>query len=155
MSVPASLSLSALKAMEGQEIGRSDWVEISQARIDAFADVTEDWQAIHLDPSVGSAAGFDGTVAHGFLTLSMLSAMAYSGVPQIEGQVASLNYGFDRVRFTGPVPAGARMLATFTLRSLESRPDGSLMVLTGVTVRVEGAARAVLMADWRILYTFA
>lgn len=150
-----SLSPAALKAMEGQEIGRSGWVEISQARIDAFADVTEDWQAIHLDPAVGTAAGFDGTVAHGFLTLSMLSSMAYSGLPQIEGQVASLNYGFDRVRFTGPVTAGARVQAAFVLQSLEARKDGGLLFLTSVTVRLEGVARPVLTAEWRILYTIA
>lgn len=137
----------------GSSLGASSWVEVSQARIDAFADLTEDWQPIHLDADAGAEAGFGGTVAHGFLTLSMLSAMSYEVLPKMDGETASVNYGFDRIRFVAPVPGGARIRGHFTLA--EATPRGSgVMLRFAVSVEIEGAEKPALTADWLGLYLF-
>ena len=137
----------------GKRLGTSDWVEISQERIAAFADATEDWQPIHLDPDAGRQAGFDGTVAHGFLTLSMLSLMSYHVLPKMDGETASINYGFDRIRFIAPVPGGARIRGHFKLS--EAAPRGTdWMLRFDVTVEIEGAEKPALTADWLCLYLF-
>ena len=147
------LTRASLRQAVGKPLGTSKWVEISQARIDAFADLTEDWQPIHLDPVAAQSAGFSGTVAHGFLTLSMLSAMSYHVLPKIEGESASINYGFDRVRFVTPVPGGARIRTHFDL--VEALPRGAgWMLRLGVTVELEGAPKPALTADWLAYYTF-
>ena len=137
----------------GQAIGSSDWFDVTQARIDAFADVTEDWQPIHLDLDAGREAGFDGTVAHGFLTLSMLSAMSYQVLPPMPGETASLNYGFDRIRFISPVAGGARIRAHFTLSEATPRGTG-WMLRFAVSVEIEGSAKPALTADWLCLSLF-
>ena len=138
----------------GQEIGRSAVVTVTQDQIAGFAAVTDDAQAIHLDPEAARAAGFGGPVAHGFLTLSLLSAFAYDAVPRVTGQSASLNYGFDRVRFIAPVQAGARIAAQFVLEDAEERPDGGLMLVLDVTVAEPDSDVPVLRALWRILILF-
>jgi len=97
---------SELQALIGQEVGVSKWFDVTQARIDAFADCTEDHQFIHVDPEAASATPFGGTIAHGFLTLSLASAMSYDAVAPLEGVVMGVNYGFDKLRFLAPVPAG-------------------------------------------------
>jgi len=137
----------------GQPIGSSEWFEVRQEQIDAFADVTEDWQPIHLDAAAGRDAGFDGTVAHGFLTLSMLSAMSYQVLPAMPGETASLNYGFDRIRFIAPVPGGARIRGHFTLSDASPRGTG-WMLRFAVSVEIEGADKPALTADWLCLYLF-
>ncbi len=137
----------------GALLGTSAFVDLTQERIATFADVTEDWQDIHLDVEAGRAAGFGGTVAHGFLTLSMLSAMARDVLPDIDGQRASVNYGFDRIRFVAPVAGGARVRGHFVLEGVEPR-GGDLLLRLDVTVEIEGAARPALQALWRILYLF-
>lgn len=147
------LTRETLQDAVGSQVGCSDWVVINQDRISAFADVTEDWQAIHLDPEAARAAGFDGTVAHGFLSLSMLSMMAYQGLPTIEGQTASLNYGFDRIRFLAPVPAGARLRSSFELQKATPRGQGWLLSFR-VTVEIEGQQTPAITADWLILFLF-
>ncbi len=147
-------TLEEIRGKVGSVLGVSDWVEITQARIDAFADLTEDWQPIHLDVAAGQAAGFDGTVAHGFLTLSMLSVMSYQVLPQMAGESASLNYGFDRIRFIAPVPAGARVRGHFTLAEVTPRSDTGWMLRFDVTVEIEGQQKPALTADWLGLYLF-
>ena len=102
-----------LPALIGQEIGVSRWITVDQARIDAFAEVTEDRQFIHIDPEAARATPFGGTIAHGFLTLSLLSAMTYDAVPPLEGVVMGVNYGFDRLRFLAPVLAGSQVRGRF------------------------------------------
>ena len=142
-----------LKAAVGKRFGTSDWFAVTQARIDAFADLTEDWQPIHLDPDAGRKAGFDGTVAHGFLTMSMLSAMSYQVLPKLEGEIASLNYGFDKIRFVAPVPADSRIRAHFTLSEITPRGAG-LMLRFAVEVEIEDHNKPALTADWLCLYLF-
>jgi acyl dehydratase len=148
------LDLDGLRNAVGTQIGLSRWVDISQSRIDAFAEVTEDRQFIHVDPQRASQTAFGTTVAHGFLSLSMLSMLAYDALPQIDGQSASINYGFDRLRFISPVARDARIRARFTLSGMERRADGSLLLLIKVQMEISGVEKPALIGDWRILYLF-
>ena len=137
-----------LKDMIGKEVGTSKWFAIDQSRIDAFADVTEDWQYIHVDPDKARDSPFGTTIAHGFLTLSMLSAMVYDGGPEIEGTVMGVNYGFDKVRFVSPVTEGARVRAVFTLNAVEEKGPNEIQTTMGVVVEIEGAVKPALVAEW-------
>ncbi|MCI5109331.1 MAG: MaoC family dehydratase [Marivita sp.] len=123
----------------------SRWYEIGQERINAFADVTEDWQFIHLDEERMAPQG--GTMAHGFLTLSMLSAMSYDVQPEIPGMVQGLNYGFDRIRFVTPVRAGQRIRGRFSVANVVEKP-GRFDVTWDVTVEIDGADRPAIVAKW-------
>jgi acyl dehydratase len=137
-----------------RNIGRhfdSHWFVVDQARIDAFATVTEDDQFIHVDPERASATPFGGTVAHGFLTLSLLSPMAYSALPRIEGAAMGVNYGFDRVRFLHPVRSGSRVRARFTLAAATQRSEREWQLTYDVTVEIEGAHKPALAATWLTL----
>ena len=136
----------------GQEIGRSRWFDIDQDRIDAFAKVTEDEQFIHIDPDRAKDTMFGTTVAHGMLTLSMLSAMAYDAFPALEGMKASVNYGFDRLRFVAPVPSGSRLRAAFVLNAVDDSKAGRVMAQVGVVVEIDGQEKPALTADWRVMY---
>ena len=134
-----------LPGLVGQELGASDWFEISQQRIDQFAEVTEDRQWIHLDVErAGRELG--GTIAHGFLTLSMLSAMTYQ-VLQVEGVSRGVNYGFNRIRFIAPVAAGARVRSRERLLAVEPRAGG-LALTRECTVEIEGGEKPALVAEW-------
>src|ERR1700712_1533876 len=115
------VSLASLEARVGTEIGVSRWFEVTQARINAFADATEDWQFIHVDPEAAKATPFGATIAHGFLTLSMLSAIAYDALPKVSGLAMGVNYGFEKVRFVAPVRAGRRIRGRFALAGLTKR----------------------------------
>jgi acyl dehydratase len=126
----------------------SRWLIVDQERIDAFAKVTEDEQFIHVDPEQAGATAFGGTVAHGFLTLSLLSAMAYSALPKIEGAVHGVNYGFDRVRFLHPVRSGRRVRGHFTLAAAALRSEREWQLSYEVSVEIEGAHKPALAAVW-------
>ena len=126
----------------------SDWVTLDAARVRAFADATEDWQFIHLDAERAAAeTPFGGCVAHGFLTLSMLSAMSYQVTPNLPGMTASINYGFDRIRFVSPVPVGSRGRGHFTVSAVDEAP-GQLTVHWDVSMELEGSDRPALVAAW-------
>jgi acyl dehydratase len=143
------IPLDAFADLIGQEVGVSRWFALDQSMINQFADLTEDRQFIHTDPEKAAATPFGRTVAHGFLTLSLLSAMAYDCVPVPIGMTHGVNYGFDKVRFLSPVPAGARLRGRFTL--VESAySDGALTLHHDVTIECEGAARPALAARWII-----
>lgn len=144
----------ALAKAVGTPLGTSAWYRIDQNLIDDFGKLTEDTQPIHHDPEAGAAAGFGGTVAHGFLTLSMLSAMSYDVLPEIDGERASVNYGFDRIRFVAPVPGDARIRGHFTLEEVTPRGDDAVMLRFGVTVEIEGGEKPALTANWLGLYLF-
>ena len=126
----------------------SRWLTVDQARIDAFAKVTEDELFIHVDPERAKATQFGGTIAHGFLTLSLLSAMAYSALPKIEGAVHGVNYGFDRVRFVHPVRSGSRVRAHFTLHTATLRSAREWRLTYEVSVEIEGVQKPALAANW-------
>lgn len=129
----------------GQELGVSDWFVIDQARIDRFAEVTGDQQWIHVDVERATRE-IGGTIAHGFLTLSMLSAMTYT-VMQVEDASRGVNYGFNKVRFISPVPAGSRVRSREVLVACEAKGDG-LMLTRECTVEVEGQTKPALVAEW-------
>ena len=129
----------------------SHWFVVDQARIDAFATVTEDSQFIHVDPEQAAATPFGGTVAHGFLTLSLLSPMAYSALPKIEGIAMGVNYGFDRVRFLHPVRSGSRVRGRFVLMAATARSAREWQLIYDVTVEIEGAHKPALAATWLTL----
>ena len=135
-----------------QEVGRtylSDWLVIDQAMIDRFAEVTGDHQFIHVDPERAAATPFGGTVAHGFLLLSILPRLnASMDRPQAPGVRMSVNYGFERVRFTAPVRSGSRVRARSTLVSVEEKRPGQLQSLAEVTLELEGSDRPALTAAW-------
>jgi acyl dehydratase len=126
----------------------SHWVVVDQARIDAFAAVTEDHQFIHVDPEKARATPFGGTVAHGFLSLSMLSIMAYGVLPKIKGLAMGVNYGFDRVRFLSPVRSGSRVRGRFKLLAVNQRSAREWQLSYDVSVEIEGADKPALVAAW-------
>ncbi len=134
--------------MVGDKVGTSRWFTITQAMIDAHADIVEDHQWIHVDPDRSRHSPFGGTIAHGFLTLSLLSAMAYDAQPQIEGAEMGVNYGLNRLRFLAPVPAGGRVRAHFTLNALDERRPGEITLTWGVEMELEGATKPALAAEW-------
>jgi len=144
-------SLTEIKSRIGEEVGVSDWINIDQARIDAFADATEDRQFIHVDPAAAARTVFGGTVAHGFLTLSLLSRMGADAILVPDGMKLAINYGLDRVRFLATVPSGSRIRGRFTLDSLEEKAAGQWLLRHTVTVEIEGERKPALTALWLAL----
>jgi acyl dehydratase len=133
----------------GKTLGRSPWLLIDQARIDAFADITEDPQFIHIDAARATAeTPFGGTVAHGFLTLSMASRMVQDTIAPFEGQVMNLNAGFDRLRFLTPVRSGSRIRGVFELKDVKQTSVTQLRIVTTLTIEIESATKPALVADW-------
>ena len=145
---PAALGPVAYQALIGQELGVSDWHEITQVTIDAFANLTIDHQFIHVDPERASATALGGTVAHGFLTLSLLSNFAYQVVPPLAGVVMSLNYGFEKLRFLAPVPAGARVRGRFAVKEVRERRAGEWLLALDARVEIENSEKPALIAEW-------
>jgi acyl dehydratase len=141
-------SLDEIRSRIGQEIGLSSWLTIDQARIDAFAEATEDRQFIHVDADMAARTPFGGTIAHGFLTLSLLSRMAAEATLLPDRLKMAVNYGFDRVRFLAPVRSGKRVRGRFTLDSVEERAPGQILIRHRVTVEIEGEDKAALTAEW-------
>ncbi|MFN3388524.1 MAG: MaoC family dehydratase [Allosphingosinicella sp.] len=141
-------SIEDIASKVGTEIGVSDWILVDQARIDAFADVTEDRQFIHVDPDMAAQTPFGGTVAHGFLTLSLLSRMAADAMLVPEGVSMGVNYGFERVRFIAPVRSGKRVRGRFTLAAMAEKRPGQWQFVHNVTVEIEGEDKPALTADW-------
>ena len=141
-------TIETIKAKAGSEIGVSDWIMVDQAAIDAFAEVTDDHQFIHVDPEKARATPFGGTIAHGFLTLSLLSRMAADVMLRPATLKMAVNYGFDRVRFLAPVHAGRRVRGRFRLATAEEKRPGQWQLLHQVTVEIEGEDKPALTADW-------
>ena len=140
-----------LQALVGTELGVSGWHVVSQEMIDRFADVTSDRQFIHVDPVRAAETPFGGTVAHGFLTLSLLSRLGQEAMPPIEGRVISVNYGFDKVRFPAPVKAGARIRARFVLGGITPRSANEMLLRYQATIEIEGEAKPAVSAEWLTL----
>lgn len=132
----------------GKETGVSDWITIDQERINTFADVTEDHQFIHIDEEAAKATPFGTTIAHGFLSLSMLSKLAAGSVVVLEGVKMGVNYGFDKVRFSAPVKSGKRIRGRFTLMSADQKIPGQWTFKYGVKVEIEGEDKPALVAEW-------
>ena len=144
-------TLDDIRSRVGEEIGVSNWLTVDQHRIDAFADATEDRQFIHTDPVTAAQTQFEGTIAHGFLSLSLLSRMGAEAMLVPEGVKMGVNYGLDRVRFLVPVKSGARVRGRFVLDSADEKAPGQLLLRHTVTVEIEGEPRPALSAQWLTL----
>lgn len=144
-------ALEEIRARIGTEIGVSSWILLDQRRIEQFADATEDRQFIHVDPAAAAQTPFGGTIAHGFLTLSLLSRMGAEAMLLPETMKMAVNYGFDRVRFLAPVHSGKRVRGRFTLDSAEEKGPGQMLLSHSVTVEIEGEDKPALSAVWLAL----
>ena len=141
-------SLEDIRSRIGTEIGVSDWILVDQDRINLFADVTEDRQFIHIDPAAAAQTPFGGTIAHGFLSLSLLSRMAADAMQVPDTTRMAVNYGLDRVRFIAPVRAGSRVRGRFTLDGVDQKAPGQLLLRHTVTVDIEHHDKPALTAQW-------
>jgi acyl dehydratase len=141
-------SIEEIRTRIGTETGVSDWILVDQARIDTFAEVTEDRQFIHVDPEAAAKTPFGGTIAHGFLTLSLLSRMAEDALLRPGEIKMGVNYGFERVRFLSPVRAGKRVRGRFRLLRFEEQRTGQWQFAHEVTVEIEGEDKPALIAEW-------
>jgi acyl dehydratase len=137
--------MAAPELVPGAELGPSAWIEITQERIDRFAEATGDFQWIHVDPERAAAGPFGGTIAHGYLTLSLIPVLAFEVVPRTDARM-QVNYGLNRVRFPAPVPSGSRVRATFRVDSVESFDWGRQVTMT-VTLEREGGDKPVCIAE--------
>ena len=144
-------ALDEIRSRIGDEVGVSGWIMLGQARIEQFADATEDRQFIHIDPAAAAQTPFGGTIAHGFLTLSLLSRMGAEAMLLPEGAQMAINYGLDRVRFLAAVRSGKRVRGRFTLDSVEEKGPGQVLLRHGVTVEIEGEDKRALSAVWLAL----
>ena len=144
-----TMTLDALTARVGSEIGVSAWRTIDQAAIDAFGRLTGDQHFIHVDPArAARVLPSGGTIAHGFFTLSLLSNMAYQVCPTIEGVRFPLNYGFNRLRFVAPVPVGSRVRGRFVLKSVDVIDAAQRQIVYEASVEIDGAPKPALVAEW-------
>ena len=150
------ITLDAYQNMVGKEVGVSSWHLLDQSRINLYADVIEDHQFIHVDPErAKEETAFGTTIAHGFLTMSLMSIMSYEVMPVIEGTTMGVNYGFDKLRFISPVRSGKRVRGRFALAEAKLRKPTELLSRTSVTVEIEGEEKPALVADWIGLIYFA
>lgn len=133
----------------GKEVGVTDWIEIDQDRINKFADATGDHQYIHIDPERAAQTPFGTTIAHGFLTLSMMSMLSgMDGGLKLENTVMGINYGLDKVRFINPVKVGSKIRARFTLSSAEEKKPNHYLLKHTVTIDIDGEDKPALIAEW-------
>ena len=142
------MHINALKEKIGTKIGTSNWYVLEQERINRFAEITHDSQYIHTDPQQAAQTPFGTTIAHGFLTLSLLPAMGADVIPQLEGDIMSINYGFEKMRFLSPVPAGAKVRGHFTLKALETDKPREATLLWEVVIEIKGQEKPALYAEW-------
>ena len=144
-------TLEEIRGRTGQEEGVSSWLTVDQQRIDTFAEATEDREFIHVDAELAARTPFGGTIAHGFLSLSLLSRMAAEAMLVPDGARLFINYGCDRVRFLAPVRSGARVRGRFALECVEERAPGQILLRHLVTVEIEGEDKPALSAQWLTL----
>lgn len=152
-SLQTALSLSETQI--GTEVGVSNWITVDQAMIDQFAKTTHDEQWIHIDPArAAKETLFGGTIAHGFLTLSLASRFAYDCFSEMDGQVMGINYGMNKLRFLMPVRAGARLRGRFTLQAVSARNATDMLRTNTLTIEIEGEETPALVAEWLGLAVF-
>ena len=141
-----------LTAMVGRQLGVSDWFLIDQERVNAFADVTLDHQFVHVDPERAKATPFGGTIAHGFLTLSLLVHLCLQFIPEPANRKLIVNYGFDKIRFSAPVKVGKRIRVVGKLGDVQERKPGNIIMRVDFTVEIEGEDKPALVAEWLSLH---
>ncbi len=144
-----AMQLQDMQAMTDKVIGTSDWIEIGQDRINTFADCTEDHQFIHVNPDMAKLTPLGGTIAHGFLTLSMLSRLSEMAITPVATSM-TLNYGFDRVRFLTPVRTGQRIRGVFKQKELVEKRPGQWQQVLEATIEIEGSEKPAMIAEWII-----
>ena len=137
-----------VRSLIGSELGVSDWIRIEQARVNAFADTTEDHQFIHVDPERAAATPFGGTIAHGFLTLSLLPRMMEDIGGGMADAVMGLNYGFDKIRFLAPVKVNSRVRARAKLLDVQEKVPNQFLIKQEITVEIENETKPALVAEW-------
>ena len=158
MTTNGEQAFALFEAAVGQDEGTGEWFEVDQERINAFAEVTEDRQFIHVDPEMSAQLSpWKVPIAHGFLTLSMLTHLCGSiATPPetLNGILLGVNYGFDKVRFVAPVKVGSRIRAASVLKAVDQKDPNTLQVVRTVTVEIEGEGKPALVADWvtRLVY---
>ena len=141
-----------LDTLVGEQLGVSEWFLVDQERVNRFADVTLDHQFLHVDVERAKQTPFGGTIAHGFLTLSLLVPLCLDFIPVIEKRKLVVNYGFDKVRFAAPVRVGKRIRASAKLASVDERKPGNVIVKIDVTVEIENEDKPALVAEWLSLH---
>lgn len=149
--MPKSAKVDEVQGLIGSVIGTSDWIAVEQDRIDVFADVTEDHQFIHVNPDMAKMTPFGTTIAHGFLSLSLLSKFAEQGAMTIEGVAMGLNYGFEKVRFLNPVKVGSKVRGNFVLKNAVEKNPGQHLLTYTVTVEIDEEEKPALVADWLVM----
>jgi acyl dehydratase len=142
------LPIAEYLALNGSDLGVSRWIEVDQGRIDRFAEVTGDHQFIHVNPELAAQTPFGTTIAHGYLTLSLLPAMAYEVLPGIEGTKMGVNYGLNSLRFLAPVKSGGKVRGHFRMADVSERAPGVIQTTVEVKVEIEGEAKPALAAEW-------
>ena len=145
--IESNISVEDFKNSAGTELGPSDWLLIDQERINRFADATDDHQFIHVDPEKAAATPFGSTIAHGFLSLSIIPQLLSQIMPIPDGIVMGINYGTDKVRFSLPVRVDSRVRARARIEKVSARPGGQFIVKTKVTLVIEGRRRPAVVAD--------
>lgn len=159
MSLNLQTAFNNLKELEGADQGYGEWFEVDQNRINDFADATIDHQFIHVDPERALAeTPFGGTIAHGFLSLSLLVHLTASlpvAIPKMEGQLMGINYGFEKIRFINPVLAGARIRAQSKISSVELKEPTAVNITRTITVEIEGQNKPAMVAEWITRSVFA
>ncbi|ENN91017.1 MaoC family dehydratase [Bartonella schoenbuchensis] len=146
-----TIAIQDIKNFIGKEIGLSQWRLVTQDMINQFASATDDHQWIHVDEEKAKKTPFGGTIAHGFLTLSLLSTLAYEALPKLEGATMGINYGFDKIRFVSPVKTGAQIRARFILDDAKIRPSGRVVLHYKTTIEINKLKNPALIAHWLII----
>jgi acyl dehydratase len=145
------ITIEELRARVGTELGVSSWRRIDQSHIDLFAQLTDDHQPIHVDPIMARDTPLGTTIAHGFLTLSLVAPFSYEAVPGVEGTKMSMNYGFNKLRFVAPVKSGASVRGRFSLKSLLDQGGGRYLCTMDVVVEIEGEPKPAVVLEWLTL----
>lgn len=145
--MPNVISLEDFTSLAGRELEPSDWMEITQDRVNQFADATSDHQFIHIDDALASATPFGGTIAHGFLSLSLITHLTSETMPVPEGTVMTINYGSDKVRYIAPVRVGRRIRASQTVLDVAEKSPGRWLVKTAVTIEIDGEETPAVVAE--------
>ena len=140
-----------IQDLVGHEFPPSRWIEVTQDRVNRFAEATEDHQFIHVDPERAAATPFGGTIAHGFLTLSLISGLTEDNVKGVPGLAMAINYGADKLRFLQPVPVGSRVRARQQFRAAEEKRPGQWLLKTRITVEIEGTDKPAMIADTLVM----
>lgn len=149
-----SITLAQLENQNGQHVGTSDWILVSQTMIDEFAELTQDKQYIHIDPVRAAQTPFGGTIAHGFLTLSLTSKMIEC-LPKVENSIMMVNYGCEKLRFISPVPSGSKIRGSYKQLKVDKKPNNSIVIHHELTVEIDGQTKPALIAQWLSMLAFA